>query len=262
MAAIAACLLFSALASASEDDLFSQPAQKAAEPVRVYQSKPPALLPPEQPTAQDLFAARPSPSVEALKAHAEQRLLPGADRPLVIGMCCKGVVANYDEAYRLSLKTGKPLRVLVGQTMDRLIAQGATEDGFIKCRVDPEAHPAFRQPGIYEYQPIQGKLYGRSGLPGTPIQGVPQQQPAPGQTINVSAPVNSVCNTPDCACGCSAGALCVCSQPTPQPQPQPQPLMQPTVQYIQFPQVQWFGGGGCPGGNCGGGGCANGRCGR
>ena len=125
--------------------------------VRAWQSSQPSLLPPDKPQALDLFSLTPSPTVEALKSHAEKRLLPGADRPIVVGMCCDGVIANYDEAYRLSLKTGKPLRVLSKQPMDLIVRQGRADDGYLKVRVDDD--PRFPVQGVFEFKPQNQQLW-------------------------------------------------------------------------------------------------------
>jgi hypothetical protein len=199
-----ATLAFSFPLSASEpDDLFSNAAKhKAATvkassaPAKVYQSKQPSLLPPEKADPCDLFSQRPSPSVDELKAHAAKRLEPGADRPLQIGMCCEGVIGSYDEAYRLSVKTGKPLRVLVGQPMSLIMAQGKRDDGVLKCRVDEGLDPRFKTKGVFEYQPGKdGKLYQAAAKLGDPK-------------------ACTECSDPNCSCGCNIGGQCKCSKPT------------------------------------------------
>jgi len=225
LVAVAALMFCSALASASEPDLFSAPAAKAAPP-KVYTSKQPELLPPEKPDALDLFARRPSPSVEALKAHADQRLLPGADRPLAIGMCCQGVIGSYDEAYRLALKTGKPLRVLVGQPWSHIVAQGKAEDGYLKCRVDDGTDNRFTAPGVYEYVPQGGRLVAFLG--GRPSGANPIQASPP------PVPPACPCGVQGCQCGCSTGQPCQClgGVRLPGNQPIQPPAFYPPVQIV------------------------------
>ena len=146
------CLSYLGSASASEPlRLFDEPV------ARTYTSKPPVLLPeraPGQPI--DLFAARPSPSVAELKAMADRRKVD--DDRVHAGACLPGgVVCNYQEAYRLHVKTGKPLAVLVGQSPHVIKAVGAeaTNEESIVCVIEPGDEPQFSRTGIHRfYRPI------------------------------------------------------------------------------------------------------------
>lgn len=131
--------------------------------VRAWRSSQPPMLPEERPAVRDVFDVSDSPTVGELLRLADKRLEPTAERPVVVGMCCNGVIANYDEAYRLSLKTGKPLRVLVGQTMDFIVKQGLRDDGFLKVRVDDGADGRFPITGCFEYEPRNGQLWQKTG---------------------------------------------------------------------------------------------------
>jgi hypothetical protein len=218
LAVLATCLACSSRLSASDDDGLFGPSVKQA-PVKVYTSKQPDLLPPEQPAAFDLFGSTPSPTVESLKAHAEKRLLPEADKPVVVGMCAEGVIASYDEAYRLSLKTGKPLRVLVGQPVEHVMRQGKTEDGFLKCRIDDGMDHRFTARGVYEFEPVNGQLYVRGQAPRQVSRGPSNRANGSGDWVtSVSRPACSSCGDPDCKCGCRYGGTCRCGENAGRPQ--------------------------------------------
>jgi hypothetical protein len=179
--ALATCFLHcTAAAEPSTDsplDLFAdRPAKPAdAAPVKTYRSKPPVLVPEPGPADVDLFDLTPSPSVEALKAHADKRLEPGADRPLAVGMTADGVVANYDEAYRLAVKQGKPLRVYVGRAFAANAKEAAGD--CVKCQLE-DGDARFRGPGVFEYVPMNGGLFER------PTPTAPQPQPPSTSTSN------------------------------------------------------------------------------
>jgi hypothetical protein len=187
--AIVVLLLVSVLASASEPlKLFGGEPQA----VRTYTSKPPALLP-ERVTGQplDIFTVTPSPSVADLKAMAEQRKVD-EDRPVAVGCMTGGVVTNYEEAYRLHLKTRKPLTVFVGQPPHVVKAAGAEASAqeAIICVIEPGADGAFRSSGIHRFD--------WAGRP---------------QTIRLPpVPPMSPCGGGNCSCppgGCP-GPLCRC----------------------------------------------------
>lgn len=237
------CSSTSAQSTDSPIDLFDV-GSKPAEPVKVYASKPPALLPERAPAAGvDLFDVTPSPSVEALKAHAEKRFAPERDRTHVVGMCAEGVIGSYDEAHRIAVRDRKPLRVLVGAEWSEIVRQGkaAAADGVVVCRVDVGEDERFRGRGVYEYEPAgDGQLYSK-----------PAATPCRSCTAE--------------GCPCRYGGTCVCNQATTSPAiAQPRPFIWPTyhpgaVLSPTFPSPGAFA---SPWSNAGGSACASGRCGR
>lgn len=113
--------------------------------------------------------------------------------PQVIGMMpveesdgsTVGAVANYAEARRLSIASGKPLVVLVGQSKaiaaKESIAAEATHA--ILCVPAESEQVLWKKPGVYRYEPKQGRLVTATPKPAT-------VQPAFGGCANGQCGIN------------------------------------------------------------------------
>jgi hypothetical protein len=203
-----------------------------AEPVKTYRSKPPAIQP-EKRAGVDLFDVTPSPSVAALKAHAEKRLQPADDeKPVAIGMDADRRIGSYDEAYRQAMKAGKPLRVVVGQPPER-VAKLMTEAGdAIQCELDVGDDPRFAAAGVFDYEPLGRMLVNRQ----------------PRTASRYSTPCPS-CGAADCSSDCRYGGVCRCAN-----RPQRHVYYPPPQLFSTVPTAgafSPFNAGGCAGGNCG-----------